>query len=198
MLDSRPDRAHAPIVSGRNLTLAAARMSAASPSVIQSAAAGTGQPSLRLDDRDSDELDEPEEPDEPLEPEEPLELEEPPEPDEPDEPEAPEDSDEPEEPDAPDFDPLDSPDPEPPSDDPFDPPSLPESPDLAPAAAARVALALPRSFLAQPEPLKWIVGAANCLRRVPSRPHDGQNCGAGSLIPWRMSERWPQAVQRYS
>jgi len=141
-----------------------------------------GQPSLRLDDRDSDEPDdfeESDEPEAPPDPDEPLD------PDEPD----PEDSDEPVEPEEPDFEPLDSPDPDPPSDDPFEPPSLPDSPDLDPEDAARVALALPRSFLAQPEPLKWIVGAANCLRRVPSRPHDGQNCGAGSLIPWRMSAR---------
>ncbi len=150
---------------------------------------------MRLDDRDSDEPDEPDDLDESEEPDDRLELVEPP---EPDELEDPEESGELEEPGASDFDPLDSPDPEPPSDDPFDPPSFPESPDLDPEAAARVALALPRSFLAQPEPLKWIVGAANCLRRVPSRPHDGQNCGAGSLIPWRMSARWPQAVQRYS
>jgi hypothetical protein len=56
-------RAHAPIVSGRNLTFAAARISAASASVIQSAAAGTGQsPSDEEPDEDDDE-DEPEEPD---------------------------------------------------------------------------------------------------------------------------------------
>jgi len=53
---------------------------------------------------------------------------------------------------------------------------------------------LPRSFFAQPEPLKWIAGAANCLRIVPSLPHEGQKCGPGSLIPWRMSDRWSQAV----
>ena len=75
--------------------------------------------------------------------------------------------------------------------------SLPPSPDdfdddLVPEPDA------PRSFFAQPEPLKWIVGGANCLRIVPSRPHDGQNLGPGSLIPWRMSARWSQAVQRYS
>ena len=63
---------------------------------------------------------------------------------------------------------------------------------------ARVALELPRSFFAQPEPLKWIVGGANSLRIVPSRPHDRQKFGPGSLIPWRMSARWSQAVQTYS
>jgi hypothetical protein len=127
------------IVSGRNFTLAAARISAASPSVIQSAAAGMGQPSLRLDDRVSDEPDDRDSDDRDS--------------DEPDEPDDPEDSDEPVEPDAPDFDPLASPDPEPPSDDPFDAPSLLDSPDFDPDDAARAALALPRSFLAQPEPL---------------------------------------------
>ena len=57
------------------------------------------------------------------------------------------------------------------------------------AAAALVEVALPRSFLAQPEPLKWIAGAANCLRIVPSAPHEGQKFGPGSLSPWRMSAR---------
>jgi hypothetical protein len=77
----------------------------------------------------------------------------------------------------------------------------PSPPLFAPAeeeAAARVADEPPRSFFAQPEPLKWIVGRTNCLRIVPSRPHDGQKCGPGSLIPWRMSARWSQAVQAYS
>ena len=32
----------------------------------------------------------------------------------------------------------------------------------------------PRSFLAQPVPLKWTAGTANCLRIVPASPHDGQ------------------------
>ena len=57
------------------------------------------------------------------------------------------------------------------------------------AAAARVLLDPPRSFFAQPDPLKWTVGTANCLRIVPASPHDGQKCGPGSLIPWRMSAR---------
>lgn len=66
---------------------------------------------------------------------------------------------------------------------------------LVDLAAALVLLAPPRSFFAQPDPLKWIEGAENCLRIVPSRPQDGQNLGPESLIPWRMSARWPQAVQ---
>ena len=73
------------------------------------------------------------------------------------------------------------------------------TPPTSPAAAAAfVELAAPRSFFAHPEPLKWIVGGANCLRIVPSAPHDGQNCGPGSLIPWRMSARCWHAVHRYS
>ena len=76
-------------------------------------------------------------------------------------------------------------------------PSFELSPDDA-FDAARVAFELPRSFLAQPEPLKWIVGAVNSLRIVPSLPHDRQKFGPGSLIPWRMSARWSQAVQMYS
>jgi hypothetical protein len=64
-------------------------------------------------------------------------------------------------------------------------------------AEARVlAPAPPRSFFAQPVPLKWMAGAANCLRIVPSAPHEGQKRGPGSLIPWRMSARWSQAEQR--
>ena len=104
MLDSRPVRAQAPIVSGRNLTFAAARISEASASVIQSAAAGTGQsPSVdgpvEDDDEDEDELEVESEPDDVLSP----------------------------------FDPLS----------PVDDLALP----------AFVPLELPRSFLAQPEPL---------------------------------------------
>jgi hypothetical protein len=55
-----------------------------------------------------------------------------------------------------------------------------------------------RSFLAQPDPLNTIDGAVIALRSLPSAPHAGQNCGPGSLIPWRISVRWPQARQRYS
>ena len=51
---------------------------------------------------------------------------------------------------------------------------------LAASLAADLAEALvlapepPRSFFAQPVPLKWMAGAANCLRIVASAPHDGQ------------------------
>jgi hypothetical protein len=80
-------------------------------------------------------------------------------------------------------------------DDPDDEPSPLPSDDFD-EAAALVTDELPRSFFAQPDPLKWIAGAANCLRIDPSAPHDGQNVGPGSLMPWRMSARWSQAVQR--
>jgi hypothetical protein len=66
-------------------------------------------------------------------------------------------------------------------------------PDRAESRAASLAADLadalvlapepPRSFLAQPVPLKWMAGAANCLRMVASAPHDGQKRGPGSLIP---------------
>jgi len=62
-----------------------------------------------------------------------------------------------------------------------------DEPDLLAARVPR--LDPPRSFFAQPEPLKWIVGRANCLRIVPSDPQDGQKLGPGSLIPCRMSAR---------
>ena len=79
------------------------------------------------------------------------------------------------------------------------PPSPPDSLVFdSEAFAARVERVLARSFFAQPEPLKWIVGGANSLRMVPSRPHDGQNCGVGSLMPCRMSARWSHEVQTYS
>jgi hypothetical protein len=64
-----------------------------------------------------------------------------------------------------------------------------ESPPLAPsespepAAPTCLKLDPPRSFFAQPDPLKWIAGTANCLRIDPSAPHDGQKSGPGSLIP---------------
>jgi hypothetical protein len=86
-----------------------------------------------------------------------------------------------------------SPDDEP---EPFD--SDEASPPFALADAFVPAPDPPRSFFAQPEPLKWMVGGANSLRIVPSLPHDGQNNGPGSLRPWRMSVRWSHAVQAYS
>jgi hypothetical protein len=75
------------------------------------------------------------------------------------------------------------------------PPSLdpsplepPDEPAPAPVFAAR------RSFLAQPEPLKWTAGAAMALRTGPF-PHNGQLPGGSSWSPWITSKRRPQAAQ---
>ncbi|HET9082860.1 MAG TPA: hypothetical protein VFN41_00540 [Candidatus Limnocylindrales bacterium] len=59
---------------------------------------------------------------------------------------------------------------------------------LLPAALER------RSFFAQPEPLKTMVGGAKALRIGPD-PHSGQASGAGSLTPWMTSKRRPHAAQ---
>jgi hypothetical protein len=61
--------------------------------------------------------------------------------------------------------------------------------------ADRLAAELDRSFFAQPEPLKWIVGGANAFVIVPSAPQFGQNLGPASLIPCTTSVRWPQLLQ---
>jgi len=49
--------------------------------------------------------------------------------------------------------------------------------------------------LAQPEPLKWIVGGLNALRRVPTAPQAGQALGAPPLIEWTISVVRPQLEQ---
>ena len=46
-----------------------------------------------------------------------------------------------------------------------------------------------RSLRAQPEPLYRTAGIPKPLRIVPSLPHDSQNRGPGSLIPWMTSAR---------
>jgi hypothetical protein len=92
------------------------------------------------------------------------------------------DSDEPDEPDEPDPDDEDEED-----DDSLD--------ELEVAASSffvdgeRLDAELARSFLAQPEPLKWIVGGANAFVIVPSAPQFGQNLGPPSWIPWTTSVR---------
>lgn len=63
-----------------------------------------------------------------------------------------------------------------------------ELPDPEPVLPAR------RSFLAQPDPLKWIAGAAKTLRTGPL-PHNGQLVGPLSFRPWMTSNRRPQAEQ---
>jgi hypothetical protein len=57
------------------------------------------------------------------------------------------------------------------------------------------ALAVDRSFLAQPEPLKWTEGATIAFRSVSSAPQAGQNRGCGASIPWMNSVRVEQLEQ---
>jgi hypothetical protein len=90
---------------------------------------------------------------------------------------------------------LSPPEPSPPEPSPPEPsppePSPPEpadDPEAAPALAAR------RSFFAQPEPLKWMAGAANAFRTGPL-PQSGQLVGPSSCRPWITSKRRPQAAQ---
>jgi hypothetical protein len=45
----------------------------------------------------------------------------------------------------------------------------------------------PRSFLAQPLPLKWIDGAEKTFVIVPSAPHSGQKRGPSPSMPWTTS-----------
>ena len=52
-----------------------------------------------------------------------------------------------------------------------------------------------RSFFAQPEPLKWIVGGLNSLRSVPTAPQAGQAAGGPPLIEWTISLVRPQFEQ---
>jgi hypothetical protein len=70
------------------------------------------------------------------------------------------------------------------------------SPDPASSVAAleRDFAAARRSFLAQPEPLKWIAGGANAFRIGPA-PHSGHADGPSSWTPWMTSNRRPQAAQ---
>ena len=75
-------------------------------------------------------------------------------------------------------------------------PSFDPSPEpLAAAAFVFALLVLDRSFLAQPEPLKWTFGGTKALRRVSSAPHAGQNRGAGASMPWMNSVRVEQFEQ---
>jgi hypothetical protein len=64
-----------------------------------------------------------------------------------------------------------------------------DSPDEPPSSRFfALALAVePRSFFAQPDPLKWIAGVTNAFVIVPSAPHSGQNRGPWSLMPWMNS-----------
>jgi hypothetical protein len=53
----------------------------------------------------------------------------------------------------------------------------------------------PRSFFAQPLPLKWTDGAEKTFVIVPSAPHSGQKFGPSAAIPWTTSVRRWQAEQ---
>jgi hypothetical protein len=169
------------------------------------------------DEPDDDEPDdEPPEPDdEPPEPDdEPPEPDEPPDDEPPDEPPEPDDEppDEPPEPDEPlelafASDPLAPPDafsaadepsrPEPP---PVSVEPLPDPDESPPPAAAFAAafviaaLAVPRSFFAQPVPLNTKFGAAIALRSAWAWQF-GHCVGPWSWTPWRTSKRYPQAPQ---
>lgn len=183
MLCSCPVRAHRPIVSGVNFTLAASRISAASFSVIQSAGDAIGQSPLAFDpeavdafdfDPSDDFDDDPPSPppsedgDEALSDpfEDSLEA------------EAPSEALEPDSPDDPPSDPPE-PEPEPPSPAAFETPGV----DVA-----------RRSFFAQPDPLKWIAGVAKAFFSGPP-PHNGHTVGSSEWTPRRTSDRWPQAAQ---
>jgi len=142
MLWSLPARAHDPMVAGVNRTFAAARISAASASVIQSAAAGIAQ-SDAVDDAVA------------------LSLEEA-----------------------------------------FGDALCPSELDPAPSPAGvasscfvvREGLAVRRSTLAHPAPLKRIAGGANAFFTGPP-PHVGQAVGPDAVMPCETSNLAPQAAQ---
>jgi hypothetical protein len=52
-----------------------------------------------------------------------------------------------------------------------------------------------RSFFAQPEPLKWIVGGLKDLRSVPTAAQAGHAAGGPPLIEWTISLVRPQFEQ---
>jgi hypothetical protein len=80
------------------------------------------------------------------------------------------------------------------SDRPPDVPSVPPWPSEAVALPDPGVVVARRSFLAQPEPLKWTAGAANALR-TRSLPHEGQAEGPSMWTPCITSKRMPQAEQ---
>ena len=62
-------------------------------------------------------------------------------------------------------------------------------PAVTPSRAFERAAA-PRSFFAQPLPLKWIVGGANAFR-TGEAPQIGQAVGPSAVTEWTTSKRWP-------
>jgi hypothetical protein len=85
--------------------------------------------------------------------------------------------------------------PEPVSPEPASPEPASAEPVSSPGESApdRAAAADRRSFLAQPDPLKWTDGAEIALRTGPE-PHSGQLVGGSPWTPWTTSKRRPQAA----
>ena len=71
------------------------------------------------------------------------------------------------------------------------PRSVPDAAGFASESDAAFRAAEPRSFFAQPVPLKWMVGAAMALRTGPP-PQTGQVRGPSAWTPWITSNRCPQ------
>jgi hypothetical protein len=71
------------------------------------------------------------------------------------------------------------------------PPSLVAAAGCSSDRLAALRAAAPRSFLAQPDPLKWIAGVTNPLRTGPP-PQAGQVVGPSAWTPWITSKRCPQ------
>lgn len=72
--------------------------------------------------------------------------------------------------------------------------SSPDAPSAADEREAREAMEACRSFLAQPEPLKWIVGGEKAFFTGP-RPHSVHAVGPSSWTPRTTSKRRPHAAQ---
>jgi len=81
-----------------------------------------------------------------------------------------------------------------------DEPLSPDESVLEPEAPSPDAFETPgldvarRSFLAQPDPLKWIAGVAKAFLMGPP-PHSGHASGGSAWTPRRISNRWPQFAQ---
>jgi hypothetical protein len=71
------------------------------------------------------------------------------------------------------------------------PPSPPVAAGAVSDAEAALRAAEPRSFFAQPEPLKWIDGAEIAFRTGPP-PQTGHVLGPSAWTPWITSNRCPQ------
>ena len=78
----------------------------------------------------------------------------------------------------------------PPSEPPPSEPPPSEPPPAGTPSRAFERAAAPRSFFAQPLPLKWIVGGANALR-TGEAPQIGQAVGPCAVTEWTTSNRWP-------